>query len=100
MRWSLGVVFVLVGAAIAGLRPSSACTTILVGKSLTTDGSVIHALNEDMGNDAVGRVWSVAPTRYEDGATLEVPYVELPQVPVTFGYWASGNAQGAAARCA
>ena len=33
------------------------CTTILVGKGLTKDGSIIHAHNEDMGNLTVGRLW-------------------------------------------
>ena len=45
-------------ALLASPRPSSACTTILIGKALTADGSVIHAHNEDMGNQAVGRLWT------------------------------------------
>lgn len=75
---------------------AKACTTILIGKSLTADGSVIHAHNEDMGNDAVGRLWALAPSSHPEGETLNVPYVELPQARSTLGYWASGNAQGAA----
>ncbi len=84
------------GASLAGPAPAAACTTILIGRSLTADGSVIHAHNEDMGNDAVGRLWWAPPATHAAGATLRVPYVELPQAPATFGYWASGNAQGAA----
>ena len=71
-----------------------ACTTILVGKALTADGSVIHAHNEDMGREAVGRLWWVAPSSHPEGSTLSVPYVELPHARSTFGYWASGNVQG------
>ena len=87
----------LFGALVASLAfgaPSDACTTILVGKSQSADGSVLHAHNEDMGNEAVGRLWVVPPMRHGEGETLHVPYVELPQVPETLGYWASGNAQG------
>lgn len=85
----------LLGLALsAGPAPVAACTTILIGRALTADGSVIHAHNEDMGNDAVGRLWAVAPAVHGEGVTLEVPYVELPQAPATLGYWASGNALG------
>ena len=35
------------------------CTTILVGKNATADGSVLHGHNEDMGFTAVGRLWHV-----------------------------------------
>ena len=86
---------VAAGITLANSGDAVACTTILIGKSLTADGSVIHAHNEDMGNEAVGRLWVVEPSRHGAGETLDVPYVELPQVPVTYRYWASGNAQGA-----
>jgi dipeptidase len=81
--------------AIAGPAPAPACTTILIGKALTADGSVIHAHNEDMGNDAVGRLWWVPAKNHIAGEPLAVPYVELTQVPASAGYWASGNAEGA-----
>lgn len=71
---------------------SFACTTILIGKNLTADGSVIHAHNEDMGFTAVGRLWLVKASLYEAGETLQVPYVTIPQVEETYQYWASGNA--------
>ncbi len=83
-------------ATLAGPAIVGACTTVLVGKGLTADGSVIHAHNEDMGNEAVGRLWAVAPARHAAGTTIRVPYVELPQAGDTLGYWASGNAPGAA----
>ena len=50
---------IVIGAAVSGAHHAGACTTVLIGKALTADGSVIHAHNEDMGNDAVGRLWSV-----------------------------------------
>ena len=86
-------VFVALWVAVLDSPAANACTTILIGRSLTADGSVIHAHNEDMGNEAVGRLWSVAPSTVDDGV-LEVPYVELRKTP-SLGYWASGNAQGA-----
>ncbi len=81
-------------AALAGPGAASACTTILIGRSLTADGSVIHAHNEDMGNEAVGRLWAVEPSPLSEG-TFGVPYVELQRLP-SLGYWASGNVQGTA----
>ncbi len=85
--------FFVVAVLAAALLPAPAepCTTILVGKALTADGSVIHAHNEDMGNDAVGRLWAVAPSGHRPGENLEVPYVQLPHAESTHGYWASGN---------
>lgn len=91
----LPLLFCALVVSLAFGAPSDACTTILVGKSLSADGSVLHAHNEDMGNEAVGRLWRVPPTRHGEGEAFEVPYVELPQVTETLGYWASGNAQGA-----
>jgi len=67
------------------------CTTIHVGRSLTLDNSSIHAHVEDMGIKAAGRLWHV-PARFgisED--TLYVPYETIPQVDITYSYWASGN---------
>ena len=85
---------VAVGAALIAATPVAiACTTILVGRGLTADGSILHAHNEDMGNEAVGRLWQVPPATHEEGL-LEVPYVAIPRAEKTFGYWASGNALG------
>lgn len=68
------------------------CTTILVGKELTIDGSVIHAHNEDMGFTAVGRLWHVDAKSYNKNEMLDVPYITIPQVKQSYAYWASGNA--------
>lgn len=69
------------------------CTTILIGKDLTIDGSIIHAHNEDMGATAVGRLWHVDSIIRKKGDLLKVPYVTIPHQENTYGYWASGNAQ-------
>jgi dipeptidase len=66
------------------------CTTILVGKGLTADGSIIHAHNEDMGNLTVGRLWRINNFSTEDDSTW-VPYVTIPNTGKNLAYWASGN---------
>ncbi len=66
------------------------CTTILVGKGITADGSIIHGHNEDMGNLTVGRLWRVTNHFYEDDSTW-VPYVTIPNTGRKLDYWASGN---------
>lgn len=66
------------------------CTTILVGKRLTEDGSIIHAHNEDMGNLTVGRLWRVNHSVSDEDSTW-VPYVTIPNTGKKLDYWASGN---------
>ncbi len=91
----LALLLAVIVATFLGPAPVESCTTILVGKSLTADGSVIHAHNEDMGNEAVGRLWAVPSSSHRQGETLRVPYLELPHALASHGYWAAGNAQGA-----
>ena len=71
---------------------SLSCTTILIGKGLTIDGSVIHAHNEDMGSSAVGRLWHVAAQTRKEGDFINVPYMTIPNQHDSYSYWASGNA--------
>jgi dipeptidase len=66
------------------------CTTILVGKALTADGSIIHAHNEDMGNLTVGRLWRVNNFSSESDS-IWIPYVSIPNTGEKLAYWASGN---------
>ncbi|MGI6791358.1 C69 family dipeptidase [Aminivibrio sp.] len=75
---------------------SEGCTTILVGKNATADGSVLHGHNEDMGFTAVGRLWYVPSLSHKQGDKVKVPYVTLDLPAETFAYWASGNAYGTA----
>jgi len=67
------------------------CTTVLVGKALTQDGSIIHAHNEDMGNQTVGRLWNVQATTQSQSDSVWVPYVFLNESEQKLNYWASGN---------
>ncbi len=90
--WSLATL--VLASALASSEVAEACTTVLVGKALTADGSVLHAHNEDMGNDAVGRLWYVPGVKHQAGERFRVPYVELERSVQSAGYWASGNAEG------
>jgi len=67
------------------------CTTVLVGRALTVDGSIIHAHNEDMGNRTVGRLWKVQSDLSTEPDSIWVPYVTIPELGEKLGYWASGN---------
>ncbi|MGN0839138.1 MAG: C69 family dipeptidase [Pyramidobacter sp.] len=68
-----------------------ACTTILVGKNLTADGSVMMAHTEDMDPDDVGRIYQVQHKEHAANETLWLPWETLPQPSVTYRYWAIGN---------
>ncbi len=70
---------------------SYSCTSVLSGKGVTVDGSVILAHNEDMGFLAAGRLWSVETATYKPGEMVQVPYVNIHQPEKTYQYWASGN---------
>jgi dipeptidase len=88
------VIVVILFVALFECRNVAACTTILVGKELTADGSVIFGHNEDMGLEATGRLWSQQARSYKENASVDVPYVNLPQPHSTHAYWASGNPKG------
>ena len=70
------------------------CTTILVGRQATADGSVIMAHNEDMGTLSGRLVYK--QSRRPSQEEVEVNYVTLPEVEETYGYWASGNSRSVA----
>ncbi len=65
------------------------CTTILVGKDASADGSVILGHNEDMGA-ASGRLLFQPGMTHEE-SEISVNYVAIPQVAQTYQYWAAGN---------
>ena len=92
---------ILIAATLSGLLVSRTngqsmdemhgCTTILLGKGFTADGSVIMGHNEDMGKMS-GRL-KYHPRQKHTQKWISLNYVTLPQVPETYGYWASGNSQ-------
>lgn len=71
--------------------PSLACTTILIGSQCTLDGSTMLAHNEDMGYNAVGRLWHVDAEIYDEPQSIHLPYIPF-ELQQTYAYWASGNA--------
>ncbi len=72
---------------------SFACTTILIGKDATRNGSVILAHNEDMGKETAGTLRYYKGEVYPLGTLIKVPYVELEQVSRTLSFWGAGNAK-------
>ncbi len=90
------IFFVLTIAVYLGAGPVeiAGCTTILVGKNVTADGSVILGHNEDMG-DLSGRLL-FQPGRTTEETEIRLNYVTLPQVEKTYAYWASGNSKAVA----
>ncbi len=75
------------------LHYSYACTTILIGKDATRDGSVILAHNEDMGKNTAGLLNYYKGQEYPPGTLIKVPYIELGQVSRTLSFWGAGNAK-------
>jgi dipeptidase len=70
------------------------CTTILMGKQATADGSVMMGHNEDMGTLS-GRL-AFQPRLFHINEVIDLNYVSIPQVRETYRYWASGNSQAVA----
>ncbi len=73
------------------VREIGGCTTILVGKNATADGSVIIGHNEDMGNLSGRLIFQPRQTYSEK--EIDLNYVTVPQVLKTNQYWATGNSQ-------
>lgn len=71
-----------------------ACTSMLVGKDATADGSVILASNCDFGGHR-GRMLCVPRMEHEPGETFKlVRGDEIPQVSVTYEYIYAGHWRG------
>jgi len=92
------ILFILmIGVCLgAGPKEITGCTTIMVGKKATADGSVLMGHNEDMG-DLSGRLVFL-PGRKTEVTEIQLNYVTVPQVEETYAYWASGNSQAVADR--
>ena len=74
------------------------CTTILVGRKATADGSVIIAHAEDMGKTDSGKLWHQDAAEYEKSDSIYLPYETIPGVSRTYSYWAHGNSDKVAER--
>ena len=62
------------------------CSSIIVGKDLTADGSVILAHNEDLSNYAAHHYFYAPHATHEAGEMVTTCYGEIPQVPETYAY--------------
>lgn len=95
MKRKAMVFILMIGVCLSAVpKDAKGCTTILVGKKVTSDGSVILGHNEDMG-DLSGRL-IFQPGRKTEETEIQLNYITLPQVEETYAYWASGNSQAVA----
>jgi dipeptidase len=71
----------------SGTHPRNKCSTIIVGKKLAADGSVILAHNEDLGNYSAHHYVFVPHAKHAAGEVAPTLYnANVPQVPETFAY--------------
>lgn len=86
--FAFGVIF-LVGIVLSPPSPY-ACTTIIVGKAATKDGSVLLAHNEELGNNSA-HVYTVVPRKPHKAGDVYVLFsgATIPQPEETYAYIAS-----------
>ena len=74
----------------ADIAPQLKCTSLIVGKDATADGSVLLAHNEDLGDYPAQHYVTVQRQEHVPGETITLwSGVEMPQVEVTHGYTAT-----------
>lgn len=75
---------------IMTINPVFACTTIIVGKNKTDDGSVMIAHSEELGDNAAQILVVVPRMTHEEGEVYEsLSGAKIPQPKETYGYIAS-----------
>ncbi len=84
----------VISLAVGCFQQAAGCTTILVGKNASADGSVMMAHNEDMG-DLSGRLL-YQPGKTNEAREISVNYETVPQVSRSYGCWLAGNSIPAA----
>ncbi len=70
----------------AGDKAATGCTTIILGKKATADGSVIMAHNEDYGVDDCMHLVYHPPEKHAPGKVIRFAFASVPQVPLTYAY--------------
>ena len=64
-----------------------ACTTIIVGKEASADGSVLLGHNEELGDRTCMYIRAVPRVQHEEGEVIVTFFrAEVPQVPETYAY--------------
>lgn len=96
MKSGLKILSFMIVLASSNPTNLGACTTILVGKNASADGSVMMGHNEDLGLETTGRLWRSDPEHTGPLRTVSVPYVHVTLNGPAFSYWASGNTRGSA----
>lgn len=83
-------VLLFVSGTPAGLRP---CTSVVIGRKASADGSVIFGHNEDDFGTRVLNAWKVPRLHHESGESVKFRNgAEIPQVPETWGLlWFQAN---------
>ena len=94
MKSGLKILSFMIVLASSNPTNLGACTTILVGKNASADGSVMMGHNEDLGLETTGRLWRSDPEYTGPLRSVLVPYVQVTLSAPAFSYWASGNARG------
>lgn len=87
VRLVLTFVVALVVAAALGTASGYGCTMLIVGKSATSDGSVLIARNEDFPGNWAKHIIVVPKADHKPGETIEsATGFSMPLPPVTYGY--------------
>ena len=80
-----------ISAAVAAISVNAfACSTVIVGKSVSATGHIIVGHNEDNGGRIFNPQYYVPPAKHKAGEmiTYEPTAAKIPQIPETLGfYW-------------
>jgi len=87
--WSC--VFLWLPASLATAESDALhCSTVIVGRLASSDGSVLLAHDEDLQADAAQHLVSVPHRRHQPGDVIKLwSGAKVPQAPETFGYFAT-----------
>ena len=93
MKWGIGRILLVVSVIVfvsGYVFAASACTTIIVGKDKTQDGSVMLAHSEELGMSAAQQLVKIPGKQHPKGAVYELySGGTLPEAETTYGYIAS-----------
>ena len=87
---SLLVLWLLAAAVWQSCPPVGACTTLVVGKDASADGSVMCSHSNDGAASSGGRIMRIAAADWPPGSNRTVAGGSIPQVAHTYGYHTEG----------